>query len=37
MSGLAIVTMVLILGFVMGGFLYFLSMAIRKESEKKNE
>lgn len=35
MSALSILTMILILGFVMGGFLYFLTMAIRKESEKK--
>lgn len=35
MSALSILTMILILGFVMGGFIYFLTMAIRKESEKK--
>ena len=34
MSGLSIVTMILILGFIGGGFIYFLTMAIRKESEK---
>ncbi len=37
MSGLSILTMILILGFVGGGFIYFLTMAIRKESEKREE
>jgi len=35
MSGLSILTMVLILGFVVGGFIYFLTLAIRKEREKE--
>jgi hypothetical protein len=29
--------MILILGFVVGGFIYFLVMAIRKESSSKDE
>lgn len=35
MSTTAIVTMVLITGFVWGGFAYILKTAIRKESEKR--
>ena len=34
MSTSAVVTMVLILGFVWGGFLLALTTAVRKESEK---
>lgn len=34
MSAKAIVTMVLITGFVWGGFVYILKTAIRKEGEK---
>ncbi|MEO9801766.1 MAG: MetS family NSS transporter small subunit [Reichenbachiella sp.] len=37
MSTSAIVGMVLILGIVVGGFVYFLSLAIRNESRKKEE
>ena len=37
MTMTSIVTMILILGFVIGGFIYFLVMAIRKEAgEKEN-
>lgn len=33
MSTLSIITMIVILGFVAGGFIYFIVLAIRKESE----
>ncbi|MEN7547537.1 MetS family NSS transporter small subunit [Rapidithrix thailandica] len=34
MSTDSIIGMILILGFIIGGFLYFLSRAIRQESHK---
>ncbi|MFY0652326.1 MAG: MetS family NSS transporter small subunit [Cyclobacteriaceae bacterium] len=34
MSTGAIISMVIILGIVIGGFLYFLSVAIKKEKQK---
>ncbi len=37
MTWTSILTMALIIGFVMGGFFYFLSMAIRKEAGKKKK
>lgn len=36
MSTSAIIGMIIILGVVIGGFVYFLSMAIRNESKKKD-
>lgn len=36
MSSGAILSMVLIVGFVLGGFLFFLRMAMKKERTKKN-
>lgn len=36
MSASAIFGMILILGTVIGGFVYFLSMAIRNESKKED-
>jgi hypothetical protein len=36
MSIPSIISMVLILGIVVGGFAYFLRLAIRKEGEKKS-
>ena len=35
MTYTSILSMLLILGFVLGGFLYFLVIAFRKEKEKK--
>ncbi|MBX2844487.1 MAG: MetS family NSS transporter small subunit [Flammeovirgaceae bacterium] len=35
MSGSSIISMIIILGVVLGGFFYFLSIAIRKEKGKK--
>lgn len=35
MSTSAIIGMIVILGIVIGGFVYFLSLAIRNESKKK--
>lgn len=35
MSASAIIGMILILGTVVGGFVYFLSLAMRNESKKK--
>lgn len=35
MSTMSIITMIVILGFVGGGFIYFLTLAIKKESEKR--
>lgn len=35
MSISAIISMTFILGTVMGGFLYFLNVAIKKEAQKK--
>jgi len=37
MSITAILTMAFILLFVVGGFIYFLSIAIRKEKAKKDQ
>ncbi|MDB4285695.1 MetS family NSS transporter small subunit [bacterium] len=37
MSTISIISMVCILGFVLGGFVYFLSLAIRREREKSGE
>ncbi|WP_456100563.1 MetS family NSS transporter small subunit [Reichenbachiella carrageenanivorans] len=37
MSASAIFGMILILSIVIGGFVYFLSMAIRNESKKKED
>jgi hypothetical protein len=37
MSTLSIITMILIILTVVGGFIYFLSVAIRKESEKNRD
>ncbi|MEO9966836.1 MAG: MetS family NSS transporter small subunit [Reichenbachiella sp.] len=36
MSTSAIIGMIVTLGIVLGGFVYFLSMAIRNESKKKD-
>lgn len=36
MSTSAIIGMILTLGVVIGGFIYFLSLAIRNEAKKKN-
>jgi hypothetical protein len=33
MSTLSIITMIVILGFIAGGFIYFIILAMRKESE----
>ncbi|MDE0807329.1 MAG: MetS family NSS transporter small subunit [Longimicrobiales bacterium] len=35
MTTSTVVTMVLVLGFVWGGFIFALAMAVRKESTKK--
>ncbi len=35
MSGVAIISMLIVLGIVVGGFFGFLLLAIRKESAKK--
>jgi|GEM_PF-4379164 len=37
MSTLSIISMAIILTTVIGGFIYFLSIAIRKEKEKVEE
>ena len=34
MSSSALISMILILGIVMGGFIFFLRIAIKKESQK---
>lgn len=35
MSGGAILSMILILGVILGGFIYFLRLAMKKENSKK--
>ncbi|MBL6447083.1 MetS family NSS transporter small subunit [Fulvivirga sp. 29W222] len=35
MSTAAIISMILIVGTVMGGFIFFLRLAMKKESERK--
>ena len=37
MSGLAITNMILIIGLVVGGFIYFVRMAARKEKKSRSE
>ncbi|MCA6078025.1 MetS family NSS transporter small subunit [Fulvivirga sedimenti] len=37
MSTLSIITMILIILTVVGGFIYFLTVAIRKENEKNRD
>ncbi len=37
MTTTAVLTMILVLGFTVGGFIYFLSIAIRKEKSKKRD
>jgi len=37
MSTLSIISMVIILTTIIGGFIYFLSIAIKKENEKVEE
>lgn len=37
MSTSAIINMIMVLGIVIGGFSYFLSIAIKKESEKSDQ
>lgn len=37
MSTAAIISMILIVGSVVGGFLYFLGLAMRRESARKKE
>lgn len=36
MSTAAIISMILIVGTVVGGFVYFLRLAMKKESERKD-
>jgi len=33
----AIISMIIIVGTVVGGFLFFLRLAMKKEAEKRNE
>jgi len=37
MSAIAIISMIVILTTIVGGFIYFLAIAIRKEKEKSQE
>ncbi len=37
MTTTAVLTMILVLGFTVGGFIYFLRIAIRKEKSKKRD
>ena len=37
MTTTAILTMILVLGFTIGGFIYFLAIAIRKEKSRKRD
>lgn len=37
MTTLSIITMVFILGLIVGGFIYFLSLAMRNEKNKKDK
>ena len=34
MTTATVITMILVLGFVWGGFVYFLGLAVRKEEDK---
>ena len=36
MSTTSIISMILIVGIIVGGFIYFLRLAIKKEAQKNN-